>query len=204
MDNNIIVKIQGLEGLVNLRWLDLSFNLIEKIEGLDNNKQLEDLSLYSNCVTELSGLEELNKLNVLSVGRNKIGKLEPMLLYLKKLRNNLQVLKIEDNDFQKDEKSNKDSAYRLKTIAWFKDLKYLDYKIITDEERKNAQSEQEKSQENQEPEEKSKEDLEENSEEMQKLREAHIEVTYKLIENILSRCDEYEKLRGFKKLNELK
>jgi len=39
---------------------------------------------------------------------------------------------------------------------------------------------------------------------MQKLREAHIEVTYKLIENILSRCDEYEKLRGFKKLNELK
>jgi Leucine-rich repeat (LRR) protein len=48
LDNNIIVKIQGLEGLVNLRWLDLSFNLIEKIEGLDKNKQLEDLSLYSN------------------------------------------------------------------------------------------------------------------------------------------------------------
>ena len=48
LDNNIIVKIQGLDGLVNLRWLDLSFNLIERIEGLDKNKKLEDLSLYSN------------------------------------------------------------------------------------------------------------------------------------------------------------
>ena len=49
LDNNIIVKIQGLEGLVNLRWLDLSFNLIEKIEGLDKNKQLS----VSKCVKRL-------------------------------------------------------------------------------------------------------------------------------------------------------
>jgi hypothetical protein len=39
---------------------------------------------------------------------------------------------------------------------------------------------------------------------MQKLREAKIEVTHKLIENILKRCDEYEKLKGFKKLHELR
>ena len=48
LDNNIIIKIQGLDELVNLKWLDLSFNLIEKIEGLDNLKELEDLSLFSN------------------------------------------------------------------------------------------------------------------------------------------------------------
>ena len=135
LDNNIICKIQGLNSLVNLRWLDLSFNLIEKIEGLEHNKELEDLSLYTNKITELSGLEELSKLNVLSVGRNKIEKLEPMLLYLKKLKNRLQVLKIEDNPFKSEEKNNKDNLSRNKTIAWLKDLKYLDYRIISDEER---------------------------------------------------------------------
>ena len=138
LDNNIICKIQGLHCLVNLRWLDLSFNLIEKIEGLENNKELEDLSLYQNKITELSGLEELNKLNVLSVGSNQITKLEPMLLYLKKLKNNLQVLKIEDNPFKSEEKNNKDNLSRNKNIAWLHGLKYLDYRIISDEERTAA------------------------------------------------------------------
>jgi len=32
LDNNIIYNIKGLDKLVNLQWLDLSFNLIEKIE----------------------------------------------------------------------------------------------------------------------------------------------------------------------------
>lgn len=126
---------------MNLRWLDLSFNLIEKIEGLENNKELEDLSLYSNCITELSGLDELNKLNVLSVGRNKIDKLDNMLNYLKKLKNRLQVLKIEENPFKNEEKSNKDSLSRNKAIAYLKDLKYLDYRIISDEERQAANDE---------------------------------------------------------------
>ena len=48
LDNNIICKIQNLDHLVNLKWLDLSFNLIEKIEGLDNLSKLTDLSLFSN------------------------------------------------------------------------------------------------------------------------------------------------------------
>ena len=99
LDNNIICKIQGLHELVHLKWLDLSFNLIEKIEGLEKNRELEDLSLFSNCITELSGLEELSKLNVLSIGRNKIVNLETTLQYLRKLKNKMQVLKIEENEF---------------------------------------------------------------------------------------------------------
>lgn len=86
----------------------------------------------------MSGLEELSKLNVLSVGKNKIEKLDSMLTYLKKLKNRLQVLKIEDNPFKSEDKNNKENAYRNKTIAWLKDLKYLDYKIIQDEERTAA------------------------------------------------------------------
>ena len=65
-----------------------------------------------------------------------------MLQYLKKLRNNLQVLKIEENEFKSQDKNNKDSSYRNKTIATLINLKYLDYKIITDKEREIAKDDQ--------------------------------------------------------------
>jgi Leucine-rich repeat (LRR) protein len=42
-----------LELLVNLEWLDLSFNLIEKIEGLEKLTKLSDLSLFSNNISKL-------------------------------------------------------------------------------------------------------------------------------------------------------
>ena len=50
LDNNIITRMTGLDTLVNVRWLDLSFNLIETIEGLENLHKLTDLSLYSNRI----------------------------------------------------------------------------------------------------------------------------------------------------------
>ena len=46
MDNNIIEKIEGLECLVNLEWLDLSFNNIEVVEGLEKLSKLKDLTLF--------------------------------------------------------------------------------------------------------------------------------------------------------------
>lgn len=39
-----------MDHLVNLTWLDLSFNLIETIENLDKLTKLTDLSLYSNRI----------------------------------------------------------------------------------------------------------------------------------------------------------
>jgi Leucine-rich repeat (LRR) protein len=50
LDNNYIKKIQNLDHLTNLEWLDLSFNQIETIEGLDNLINLKDLSLYKNFI----------------------------------------------------------------------------------------------------------------------------------------------------------
>ena len=185
-----------------MRWLDLSFNLIEKIEGLDKNKQLEDLSLYSNQIKELSGLEELNKLNVLSVGRNKIDKLDNMLQYLKKLRNNLQVLKIEENDFKNQDKTNKDSSYRNKTIATLINLKYLDYKIITDKEREIAKDDQKEMTLGDTGETEGDKNNDEEEETINRLREAFIEDTYNLTKEIFKRCAEYDRLKIFKKLEE--
>lgn len=137
LDNNVIVKIQNLDHLVNLQWLDLSFNLITKIENLDNCHQLTDLSLYKNHISELSGLNNLNKLNVLSVGSNKLGNLEDTIEYLMGLKNNLQVLRIDNNLFQK----TRSSEYKKFTIARLKSLQYIDYELIEQRERDLAYDE---------------------------------------------------------------
>jgi len=115
---------------VNLRWLDLSFNLITKIEGLDNLRKLEDLALFSNHITKLEGLDNLESLNVLSVGKNRIVALDESINYLHSLqnKNKLEVLKIKDNAFK--ETGEKD--YKGRIIAFLKNLKYLDYEMISD------------------------------------------------------------------------
>lgn len=135
MDNNIICKITGLDHLVNLEWLDLSFNLIEKIEGLEKLTKLTDLSLFSNSISQITGLETLTKLNVLSLGSNKILDHVDAIRYLYNLRlPNLQVLKMADNPFFK----TKEIEYRNYAIAFLKKLKYLDYELIDEELRNTA------------------------------------------------------------------
>ena len=134
LDNNIICKIQNVDHLVNLKWLDLSFNLIEKIEGLDKLTKLTDLSLFSNEITTLSGLENLRELNILSVGHNKILDYVEAIKYLNNLKNRLQVLKMADNPFYK----LKEAEYRQFAIAFLNNLKYLDYELIDDETREKA------------------------------------------------------------------
>jgi Leucine-rich repeat (LRR) protein len=136
LDNNIICRIQGLDHLVNLEWLDLSFNLIEKVEGLEKLTKLIDLSLFSNNISQISGLETLTKLNVLSLGSNKITDYGEAIKYLYNLRfPNLQVLKMADNPFYK----LKEAEYRYYAIAFLRKLKYLDYELIDEETRSNAQ-----------------------------------------------------------------
>ena len=90
--------------MTNLVWLDLSFNLIEVIEGLDKLTKITDLSLYSNRIKKLSGLENLCKLNVFSFGKNLIKTYmddEGCIIYLRSLKNKLEVLKMAENDFTK-------------------------------------------------------------------------------------------------------
>ena len=124
LDNNIITKVSGLDTLVNLTWLDLSFNLIENIEGLDKLTKLEDLTFYKNKITEVQGLDNLHCLNVLSLGKNKISDLAETVGYLRSLKNNLQVLRLDDNCFL----SEKDHRYYC--IAILPNLKYIDYTLI--------------------------------------------------------------------------
>ena len=139
LDNNIICKIHNIEHLVNLQWLDLSFNLISKIEGLDTLSNLTDLSLYNNKIQELEGLDKLNKLNVLSVGENLLKSHEKAITYLVGLNNNLEVLKLAGNRWNKVGTASEDD-YKLYAIEMLKKplLKYLDYQLISSDQRNDA------------------------------------------------------------------
>jgi len=86
--------------LVNLKWLDLSFNNIKKIEGLETLTKLSDLSLFENKIQVIENLETLPELNVLSIGKNLLRSHETVAMYLRKLKNKLEVLKMSDNPWQ--------------------------------------------------------------------------------------------------------
>ena len=137
LDNNIICKIENLGELKNLTWLDLSFNMIPKIEGLEQLTKLTDLSLYSNQIQHIEGLDTLTQLNVFSFGKNAVRSYDDAVRYLKKLNNKLQVLNMEDNPYVYTGTSDRD--YKFFTICMLRGLKYLDYKLITDVQRKQAQ-----------------------------------------------------------------
>lgn len=56
-----IVSIQGLETLVCLKRLDLSFNRIRKLDGLAENSSLEWLDLRANSLSNVDELAVLTK-----------------------------------------------------------------------------------------------------------------------------------------------
>eukprot|EP01138_Halocafeteria_seosinensis_P000792 gb/GECG01000813.1/.p1 GENE.gb/GECG01000813.1/~~gb/GECG01000813.1/.p1 ORF type:complete len:569 (+),score=133.71 gb/GECG01000813.1/:1-1707(+) len=131
LDNNDIDKIQNLDKLTNLEWLDLSFNRIEKIEGLDNLTNLTDLSLANNNISNVDNLECLQNLEVLSLANNQINSMAEVT----KLRQlpNLKVLCLDGNPV-----SHGEADIRGAVIARLPSLHYLDYKLVTDEERETA------------------------------------------------------------------
>eukprot|EP01015_Nassula_variabilis_P029557 TRINITY_DN634_c0_g1_i1.p1 TRINITY_DN634_c0_g1~~TRINITY_DN634_c0_g1_i1.p1 ORF type:complete len:482 (+),score=126.08 TRINITY_DN634_c0_g1_i1:32-1477(+) len=121
--SEMCIRDMNLEHLVQLKWLDLSFNNVQKIEGLDKLVNLTDLSLYNNKVETIEGLDNCTKLNVLSMGSNQLISYEAVFTYLKKFKH-LQVLNIAGNPFTKEHEFEKHLINNLTQ------LKYLDYVFI--------------------------------------------------------------------------
>mmetsp|Transcript_21016 Transcript_21016/g.20144 ORF Transcript_21016/g.20144 Transcript_21016/m.20144 type:complete len:96 (+) Transcript_21016:458-745(+) len=60
---------------------------------------------------------------------------DTVILYLRDLKNNLEVLKISDNPFTK----YGENEYKQFSIAYLKELKYLDYELINETVRQKAE-----------------------------------------------------------------
>ena len=74
---------------------------------------------------------------MLSFGKNCVRDHNAALTYLRKLKNNLEVLKMAENPFVKTSGQNPDD-YKLLAIEWIKGLKYLDYELIEEDTREKA------------------------------------------------------------------
>ena len=60
-----------LEGEDQLRLLNYQHNIIQRIQHLNGLKRLIFLDLYDNQIEEISGLASLRSLRVLMLGKNK-------------------------------------------------------------------------------------------------------------------------------------
>ncbi|CXJ04658.1 leucine-rich repeat protein [Plasmodium berghei] len=133
LNSNRISKIENLSSLKKLRILNLEDNYINVIENLENLCYLEDLNLSSNCLGDkgccmLSLLENNKCLNILNLSNNKIE--EDILDNLCNLKS-LNILYIMNNPGLSKYKN-----YRKLFLHTLKNLTFLDYKPITNEERR--------------------------------------------------------------------
>ena len=64
--------IKGLETLIQLRSLDLSFNKIKQVKNVNHLKQLKDIYLLQNKISRIEGLEGMENLRNLELAANRI------------------------------------------------------------------------------------------------------------------------------------
>ncbi|CAG9793993.1 unnamed protein product [Diatraea saccharalis] len=128
--HNLIERIENLDQLIGLNELDLSFNKIEKIENLDALVNLEILTLFHNKIRKLENMEALEKLLVFSIGDNLIEDYKEMS-YLRKFR------KLRSVSFKGNPCCDDPMAYQFLKSALVR-VTFLDYKIITEEEREDG------------------------------------------------------------------
>ena len=74
--NNKITEIKGLDGLVDLKTIDLGANRLRSMEGLGGLTNLEALWLGKNKITKIVGLENLKGIRKLDVQSNRLTSVE--------------------------------------------------------------------------------------------------------------------------------
>jgi len=119
----LIESIENLGHLVNLEWLDLSFNNISRIEGLDELSKLTDLCLVNNFIKNIENLDGCPALQVLSLGNNCIDSIEENILYLRRF-DNLHALNLKGNPVYDEH------DFKVSIFAYCANLKFLDYERV--------------------------------------------------------------------------
>lgn len=134
LDNNRIQRIENIGHLKQLKWLDLSFNQITVIEGLDALAELENLSLHNNEIATVEGMDKLTKLACLALGKNKIEALDSTATYLHRFRQ-LRMVSLSGNPVESH------VLYRSRMLAYVRNLKYLDNRMVLASEVAKARDE---------------------------------------------------------------
>lgn len=130
LNNNSIKKIEGLSRLTNLISLNLSFNNIEKLEGLESLEKLEELNLSDNRISVLENMDSLEKLVAFNIANNHLKQLD-QVMYLRMFKK-LSTLNLSGNPLSEQD------DYKFFITAFFPKLKYLDYRYLNMDIKKEA------------------------------------------------------------------
>lgn len=191
LDNNVIEEISGLDELVNLEWLDLSFNNISEIKGINKLTHLKDLSLYNNKISKIENLDGLTELQVLSLGNNQIEDLN-QIRYLRDFPN-LQSINFAGC------KISTDQEYKTTILAFLDHIKYLDYALVKEQEVIEAKETKQDELQGMQESDKAKQAIEvkkkEDEKRMAQLREAYLDVTVTLLDEILIVDQDIQRLK---------
>ncbi|CAD2102322.1 leucine-rich repeat protein [Plasmodium vinckei brucechwatti] len=148
LNSNRISKIENLSSLKKLRILNLEDNYINVIENLEDLCSLEDLNLSNNCLGDkgcsmVSLLEKNKCLTILNLSNNKIEEDILENLYNLKHLNILYIMNNPGYDYgivvatsQNNLELSKYKNYRKLFVHTLTSLTFLDYKPITNEERR--------------------------------------------------------------------
>ncbi|XP_053298670.1 dynein regulatory complex subunit 3 [Pleuronectes platessa] len=130
LNNNLIERIEGLDRLVNLTWLNLSFNRIERIEGLESLRKLEYLNLSNNRISVIENMGEFENLTHFLISNNLLEQLDNVLSLrkFKKLFN----INLSGNPLSKED------GYSYFIAAFFPNLTCLDFRLLSEEKKKEA------------------------------------------------------------------
>ena len=129
LDLHSTITVDGLNGLSDLRVLNLAGNKIEMVRNLSSLQSLTELNLRRNSITAVEELDKLPTLQRVFLSHNKIARfLDIQCLFGIKF---LIELSLDGNPL-----SNMDNtAYRNKVIGGMSGLRHLDLQRITEEER---------------------------------------------------------------------
>ncbi|KAM8974499.1 leucine-rich repeat-containing protein 49 [Pelodytes ibericus] len=152
LGKNRIQKISNLESLKNLDVLDLHGNQISKIENIGHLRDLRVLNLARNLISQVDNLNGLDSLTELNLRHNKINTMRDVdtlpslqLLYLS--FNNISrindILCLADSTSLSDVTLDgnpiaQETWYRQTILGHMLQLRQLDMKRITEEERRTA------------------------------------------------------------------
>ena len=78
LSDNEITAVENLDKLIKLKYLDLEKNRLSGIKNLENNKNLEVLGFSTNNIETLSGISHLHDLKTLYAARNKLKDVSPL------------------------------------------------------------------------------------------------------------------------------
>ena len=132
LHSNRIKQISGLSHLVQLRVLNLSGNQISVVDRLSSLISLTELNMRRNVVTSAHGLAYLPALQRIFFSNNKIRALEDIASVFGVAH--LLELSLDGNPVSSGPNS---AQYRQTVLASGKNLRHLDARKVTEEERKN-------------------------------------------------------------------